>query len=49
VAVPAAGGGAVAGELCAAEALKDAEVAETTYSPSGWEHEPLRLIVGSVR
>jgi hypothetical protein len=28
-----------------ADGLKDAEVAETTYTPSGWEHEPLRLIV----
>jgi hypothetical protein len=28
-----------------AEGLKDAEVAETTYIPTGWEHEPLRLIV----
>src|SRR4051794_8466994 len=35
----------------AAEDLKDAEVAEvaeTTYTPSGWAHEPLRLIVRRV-
>jgi hypothetical protein len=31
-----------------ADGLKDAEVAETTYTPSGWEHEPLRLIVRRV-
>jgi hypothetical protein len=31
-----------------AEGLKDAEVAETTYTPTGWEHEPLRLIVRRV-
>jgi Transposase DDE domain group 1 len=31
-----------------AENLKDAELAETTYTPSGWEHEPLRLIVRRV-
>jgi hypothetical protein len=31
-----------------AERLKDAEVAETTYAPSGWAHEPLRLIVRRV-
>ena len=31
-----------------AEGLKDAEVAETTYIPTGWEHEPLRLIVRRV-
>jgi hypothetical protein len=31
-----------------ADALKDAEVAETTYRPMGWEHEPLRLIVRRV-
>jgi Transposase DDE domain group 1 len=31
-----------------AEALGDAEVAQTTYSPAGWEHEPLRLIVRRV-
>jgi Transposase DDE domain group 1 len=31
-----------------ADGLKDAEVAETTYTPSGWQHEPLRLIVRRV-
>ena len=31
-----------------ADGLKDAEVAETTYTPTGWEHEPLRLIVRRV-
>jgi hypothetical protein len=31
-----------------AEGLKDAEVAETSYTPSGWSHEPLRLIVRRV-
>jgi Transposase DDE domain group 1 len=31
-----------------AEALNDAEVAETTYAPDDWEHEPLRLIVRRV-
>jgi Transposase DDE domain group 1 len=31
-----------------ADGLKDARVAETTYTPSGWEHEPLRLIVRRV-
>jgi hypothetical protein len=31
-----------------AENLTDAEVAETTYTPSGWAHEPLRLIVRRV-
>jgi hypothetical protein len=31
-----------------AEGLEDAEVAETTYTPGGWEHEPLRLIVRRV-
>jgi hypothetical protein len=31
-----------------AEGLKDAEVAETIYIPTGWEHEPLRLIVRRV-
>ena len=31
-----------------AEGLKDAEVAETTYIPAGWQHEPLRLIVRRV-
>lgn len=31
-----------------AEGLNDAEVAETTYSPGGWQHEPLRLIVRRV-
>ena len=34
--------------LAPAEGLKDAEVAETTYTPTGWEHEPLRLIVRRV-
>jgi hypothetical protein len=31
-----------------ADGLKDAEVAETTYTPSGCKHEPLRLIVRRV-
>src|SRR3954451_1670834 len=31
-----------------AEKLKDAEVAETTSSPTGWAHEPLRLVVRRV-
>jgi hypothetical protein len=31
-----------------ADGLKDAEVAETTYTPAGWQHEPLRLIVRRV-
>jgi Transposase DDE domain group 1 len=31
-----------------ADALRDAEVAETTYTPAGWPHEPLRLIVRRV-
>jgi len=31
-----------------ADNLKDTEVAETTYTPSGWAHEPLRLIVRRV-
>jgi hypothetical protein len=31
-----------------AEDLKDADIAETTYTPSGWQHEPLRLIVRRV-
>jgi hypothetical protein len=31
-----------------AEDLKDAEVAETTYTPTGWAHEPLRLITRRV-
>ena len=31
-----------------AENLKDAEVAETTYTLAGWAHEPLRLIVRRV-
>ena len=31
-----------------ADGLKDAEVAETSYSPTGWQHEPLRLIVRRV-
>ena len=32
----------------AADGLRDAEVAETSYSPSGWEEEPLRLIIRRV-
>lgn len=31
-----------------ADGLKDAEVGETTYTPTGWKHEPLRLIVRRV-
>lgn len=31
-----------------ADELADAEVAETTYIPQGWKHEPLRLIVRRV-
>jgi hypothetical protein len=31
-----------------AEELRDAEVAETSYSPEGWKEEPLRLIVRRV-
>ena len=31
-----------------ADGLKDAEVAETTYTPTDWQHEPLRLIVRRV-
>jgi hypothetical protein len=31
-----------------ADGLADAEVAETTYAPSGWEHEPLRLLIRRV-
>jgi hypothetical protein len=31
-----------------ADGLTDAEVAETTYAPEDWEHEPLRLIVRRV-
>jgi hypothetical protein len=31
-----------------AEQLRDAEVAETTYAPEGWEREPLRLIIRRV-
>jgi hypothetical protein len=31
-----------------AENLNDAEIAETTYTPSGWAHEPLRLVVRRV-
>ena len=31
-----------------ADGLKNAEVAETTYTPSGWKHEPLRLIIRRV-
>jgi hypothetical protein len=27
-----------------ADGLKDAQVAETTYTPAGWKHEPLRLV-----
>ncbi len=29
--------------------MKGAEVAETTYQPTGWKHEPLRLIIRRVR
>jgi hypothetical protein len=28
--------------------MPGAQVAETTYTPAGWEHEPLRLIVRRV-
>lgn len=31
-----------------ADGLRDAEVAETSYSPSGWKAEPLRLIIRRV-
>lgn len=31
-----------------ADGLKDGEVAETAYSPTGWQHAPLRLIVRRV-
>jgi hypothetical protein len=31
-----------------AESLRDAEVAETAYAPTGWKGEPLRLIVRRV-
>ena len=31
-----------------AEEMRDAEVAETTLTPHGWGHEPLRLIVRRV-
>lgn len=31
-----------------ADELADAEVAETPYTPSGWQHEPLRLIIRRV-
>jgi Transposase DDE domain group 1 len=31
-----------------ADGLADAEVAETTYAPSGWQHAPLRLIIRRV-
>lgn len=31
-----------------AQELKSAQVAESTYTPHGWEHEPLRLIVRRV-
>jgi hypothetical protein len=31
-----------------ADGLKDAEVAETSYTPTGWKDEPLRLIVRRV-
>ena len=34
--------------LDARRRARDAEVAETTYTPSGWRHEPLRLIVRRV-
>jgi hypothetical protein len=29
--------------------MRDAEVAETTYTPESWKHEPLRLLVRRVR
>ena len=29
--------------------MHDAEIAETTYAPGGWKHEPLRLIIRRVR
>ncbi|MCA1701091.1 MAG: IS1380 family transposase, partial [Actinobacteria bacterium] len=32
-----------------AQEMDGAEVAETSYTPTGWEHEPLRLIVRRVR
>jgi Transposase DDE domain group 1 len=31
-----------------ADGLTGADVAETTYAPAGWEHEPLRLIIRRV-
>jgi Transposase DDE domain group 1 len=31
-----------------AQELPDAQVAESTYAPHGWEHEPLRLIIRRV-
>jgi hypothetical protein len=31
-----------------ADELADAEIAESTHTPQGWEHEPLRLIVRRV-
>jgi hypothetical protein len=31
-----------------ADGLTDAEIAETTYAPGGWEHAPLRLIIRRV-
>jgi hypothetical protein len=31
-----------------ADGVEDAEVAETTYTPGEWEHEPLRLIIRRV-
>ena len=31
-----------------AQELPDAHVAESTYAPQGWEHEPLRLIIRRV-
>ena len=31
-----------------AQELPDAQVAESTYAPQGWEHEPLRLIIRRV-
>jgi hypothetical protein len=31
-----------------ADELADAEIAETSHTPQGWEHEPLRLIVRRV-
>jgi Transposase DDE domain group 1 len=36
------------GEWSEAIDFPDAEVAETSYAPAGWEHEPLRLVVRRV-